>query len=327
MAVYTDVSDDQICDFITGYDLGEVLSFKGIAEGVSNSNFLVVTDQAPVILTLFEERVEADDLPFFIGLMQHLAQKGVVCPAPLAGRDGVILRRLNDRPAVIVSFLKGLWPKKPLPVHCGAVGAAMARLHLAGADFAMVRPNALSRAGWHDLAARCAGRGDEMADGLAQGIIDELAFLDHHWPDNLPVGVIHADLFPDNVFFQGDNLTGLIDFYFTCNDMLAYELAIGLNAWCFEADGAFNVTKSRQMIGHYQKIRPLTPAEITALPILARGAALRFLLTRLYDWLNVPPGALVRPKDPREYWQKLRFHRTVNSPLDYGIDYGIDNVG
>jgi homoserine kinase type II len=319
MAVYTDVSDEQICEFIAEYDLGNVLSFKGIAEGVSNSNFLVVTDTAPFILTLFEARVDAQDLPFFIGLMQHLAQKGLVCPQPLAGRDGQILRHLNDRPAIIVSFLKGLWPKKPLPIHCGAVGSAMAHLHLAGQDFAIKRPNALSLAGWHDLAALCQDRGDEIMDGLSQEIMAELAFLDQYWPDDLPVGVIHADLFPDNVFFQRESLTGLIDFYFACNDMLAYELAICLNAWCFEPDGALNITKSQQMIAHYQKIRPLSATEIAALPILARGAALRFLLTRLYDWLNVPPGALVQPKDPREYWQKLRFHRTVQTAKDYGI--------
>ena len=319
MAVYTDVSDEQICEFIAEYDLGNVLSFKGIAEGVSNSNFLVVTDTAPFILTLFEARVDAQGLPFFIGLMQHLAQKGLVCPQPLAGRDGQILRHLNDRPAIIVSFLKGLWPKKPLPVHCGAVGSTMAHLHLAGQDFAIKRPNALSLAGWHDLAALCLDRGDEIMDGLSQEIMAELAFLDQYWPDDLPVGVIHADLFPDNVFFQRETLTGLIDFYFACNDMLAYELAICLNAWCFEPDGALNITKSQQMIAHYQKIRPLSAAEIAALPILARGAALRFLLTRLYDWLNVPPGALVQPKDPREYWQKLRFHRTVQTAKDYGI--------
>lgn len=318
MAVYTDVSDDEICDFMAQYDLGDVISCKGIAEGVSNSNFLVVTDRFPVILTLFEERVEAEDLPFFIGLMQHLAQKGLSCPQPLTDRQGHILHRLNGRPALIVSFLKGLWPKKPLPVHCGAVGGAMAYMHLAGLDFQMHRPNTLSRNGWHQFAARCADQGDRVAPGLTGLIYEELAFLDQHWPHDLPNGVIHADLFPDNVFFQGTNLSGIIDFYFACNDMLAYELAICLNCWCFENDGAFNITKSQHMISQYQKTRPLGPKEIEALPILARGAALRFLLTRLYDWLNVPEGALVQPKDPREYMRKLRFHQEVRDAAAYG---------
>lgn len=321
MAVYTDVSDDEICAFMARYDLGDVLSCKGIAEGVSNSNFLVVTDRQPVILTLFEERTERHDLPFFVGLMHHLAQKGICCPLPLADQNGVALQELNQRAALIVSFLKGLWPKKPLAIHCAAVGAEMARLHLAGLDFPMHRANALSLAGWHDFAARCGHRGDDIGIGLRQDIEDELRFLDQNWPKNLPTGVIHADLFPDNVFFQGDHLSGIIDFYFACTDMLAYELAICLNCWCFENDGALNITKSRQMIAAYQKIRPLSQDEIAALPILARGAALRFLLTRLYDWFHVPEGALVRPKDPREYWQKLRFHRAVTNPIDYGAEY------
>jgi homoserine kinase type II len=318
MAVYTEVTDDALSGFLAGYDLGCVLSFKGIAEGVENSNFLLITAKGPFILTLYEKRVSEGDLPFFIGLMEHLALRGVTCPQPVRARNGEALGRLAERSAAIVTFLDGLWLRRPLAQHCRQVGEALARMHEAGSDFALRRPNALSIDSWPPLFAVAEARADDVSPGLAEETAAEIAALRGIWPANLPSGVIHADLFPDNVFFLGERLSGLIDFYFACDDFFAYDLGVCLNAWCFEPDGDFNVSKGRAMIEGYQRVRRLTSAEVEALPILARGSALRFMLTRLVDWLNVPPGALVAPKDPLEYRAKLRFHRRVVSALDYG---------
>ncbi len=320
MAVYTEVTDEDVAAFVADYDLGGVLSLKGIAEGVENSNYLLVTDYGPFILTLYEKRVDEADLPFFLNLMEHLSARGIDCPLPIRDRHGVALRRLSGRPAVIVTYLEGMWPRRARPSHCAQLGAALARLHLAGADFPMTRPNALSVGGWRPLLERCTARAHEVRPGLAEALEAELARLEAEWPGGLAQGVIHADLFPDNVFFKGETLSGLIDFYFACTDALAYDLAVCLNAWCFEPDGAFNVTKARLMLSNYRRIRPVGEAEIAVLPVLARGAALRFLLTRLYDWLHQPAGALVRPKDPLEYWHKLRFHQGVAGPGAYGLD-------
>jgi homoserine kinase type II len=320
MAVYTEVSAEEIESFVADYGLGEVLSFKGIAEGVENSNYLLQTSEGHFILTLYEKRVDAGDLPFFLGLMEHLAGRGIDCPVPLHGRDGKALRQLCGRPAALISFLEGLWPRRIQTYHCAALGGAMARMHLAGADFALSRNNALSVAGWRPLLESCRARADEVQAGLAAALEQELAHLESHWPRDLPAGVIHADLFPDNVFFRHEKLTGLIDFYFACNDYFAYDLAICLNAWCFEHDNAFNVTKARMLLQSYRKVRPFSEAELAALPLLARGSALRFLLTRLYDWLNHPEGAFVKPKDPLEYWRKLQFHQRVHGPGAYGLD-------
>jgi len=319
VAVYTEIADEELSEFIAGYDLGALLSVKGIAEGVENSNFLLVTESGEFILTLYEKRVSPADLPFFLGLMKHLAGRGITCPLPVHNRSGEMLGSLAQRPAAIVTFLQGMWVRRPGNHHCSALGEAMAKLHLAGDGFGLTRPNALSVDGWRPLFEPCADRADEVAVGLGAQISSELAFFDDNWPNGLPSGIIHADLFPDNVFFLRDEVSGLIDFYFACNDMFAYDLAIALNAWCFEPDRSLNVTKARALLTAYSGVRPLTPQEIEALPILARGAALRFLLTRLYDWLTVPAGALVVPKDPMEYYQKLRFHRSVVSVADYGL--------
>lgn len=319
MAVYTDVAADELADFISQYDIGTLLSYKGIAEGVENSNFLLHTTKGAFILTLYEKRVAVEDLPYFLSLMAHLAARGINCPQPATTRAGAVYSTLSDRPAVIINFLEGMWPRKPNVAHCAGVGEALARMHLAARDFAMVRANPFSVAGWRQLFARAADRADSVQPGLRDFVAKELDHLDACWPIDLPIGVIHADLFPDNVFFLGDKLSGLIDFPFACNDILAYDIAICLNAWCFEPDHSFNVTKARAFLGAYGRERPLSAAEQEALPLLARGAAIRFLLTRLVDWLNVPPGALVRPKDPLEYVRKLRFHQSVTSVRDYGL--------
>ena len=320
MAVYTELADEELKAFVAQYDIGDVVSCKGIAEGVENSNYLLQTTRGNFILTLYERRVSAADLPFFLGLMDHLAAKGIACPTPIHGRDGAALRRAAGRPAAIISFLQGVWLRRPGPQHCARLGEALARLHLAGADFAIARPNDLSVAGWAKLFEACAGKADSIRPGLAVALERELDSLTVAWPEVLPSGVIHADLFPDNVFFLGERLSGLIDFYFACNDFFAYDLAICLNAWCFESDGAFNVTKARLMLQEYRKVRPISEAELYSLPLLARGAALRFLLTRLYDWLNQVPGAMVKPKDPLEYLHKLNFHRQVLGPGAYGLE-------
>jgi homoserine kinase type II len=319
MAVYTEVSDSDLEEFLKAYDVGPLLSFKGIAEGVENSNYLVRTESGIFILTLYEKRVAEPDLPFFLGLMEHLAERGIRCPLPVRARDGEARRRINGRPAALISFLEGLWVRRPRSHHCAAVGAALAGMHEAGRDFPLVRRNALSVSGWDGLFAMSRERADEVEPGLAALIAGELAFLNSVWPEGLPDGVIHGDLFPDNVFFLKNELSGLIDFYFACNDLFAYDLAICLNAWCFEEPNAINVTKARALLHGYGARRPLSDAEIAALPILARGAALRFLLTRLYDWFNTSESALVKPKDPLEYRRKLRFHQSVRSPSDYGI--------
>ncbi len=320
MAVYTDVSDEEMSDFVDGYDIGTLVSAKGIAEGVENSNYLIRTTKGTFILTLYEKRVDPNDLPFFIGLMNHLAEKGIPCPRPIEMPDGTALRQLNGRPAAITSFLEGMWTRRIRPQHCTELGKALAQFHLAGADFGMVRKNALSVDAWRPLFEMSQDRAHEVHPEMATLIRDELDFLESAWPADLPFGVCHADLFPDNVFFIGEELSGLIDFYFACTDAMAYDVSICLNAWCFERDRSFNVTKAKALLSGYASARQMTEAEYAALPVLARGSALRFLLTRLYDWLNCPPGALVRPHDPMDYLDRLRFHRSVKDTTAYGLD-------
>jgi homoserine kinase type II len=319
LAVYTDITEDDLSRFLTAYEAGTLLSYKGIAEGVENSNFLLHTTTGALILTLYEKRVDRNDLPFFLGLMHHLAERGLSCPLPLPRNDGALLGELSGRPAAVISFLEGMWLRKPAAKHCREVGRALAEMHLAGEGFELTRTNALSVGGWRPLWDKSADRADEVEKGLQDEIAGELAFLEQNWPENLPSGVIHADLFPDNVFFIGDDLSGLIDFYFACNDLFAYDVSICLNAWCFEKDGAFNLTKGMALLDGYESVRPLSAEEAAALPLLARGSALRFFLTRLYDWLMTPPGALVVKKDPLEYLRKLRFHRAVQNPAEYGL--------
>jgi homoserine kinase type II len=319
MAVYTDVAADELAEFLKGYDIGDLLSYKGIAEGVENSNFLLHTSAGRFILTLYEKRVASEDLPYFLSLMAHLAARGVSCPQPAKNRTGAVFGALSGRPAAIINFLEGVWPRRPSAAHCAGVGEALAKMHVAGRDFPLLRGNPLSVAGWRPLLDLAAPRADSLQHGLREFLERELDDLEKRWPSHLPNGVIHADLFPDNVFFLEDKLSGLIDFPFACNDILAYDVAICLNAWCFEPDHSFNVTKARALLGAYGRERPLSLAEEDALPLLARGAALRFLLTRLVDFLNVPPGAMVKPKDPLEYVRKLRFQQNVASMRDYGV--------
>lgn len=319
MAVYTDVSFEDLETVLAGYAVGAPLSFKGIAEGVENSNFALRTTDGAFILTLYEKRVRESDLPFFLGLMEHLASRGIACPLPVRRNDGALFAHVNGRPAALLTYLDGLSLRQPSVAHCAAAGAALAALHEAGREFELSRPNALSVNGWADLVAATAERADTVQTGLRTLIETSLKQLEVNWPTGLPAGVIHADLFPDNVLFMDGEVSGLIDFYFACNDAFAYDLAVMLNAWCFEMDGTFDIAKGEALLGAYHKHRDLSDAEIAALPVLAQGAALRFLLTRLYDLLNHDPMALVRPKDPREFAKRLRFHLAVRHAKEYGL--------
>lgn len=322
MAVYTDVSDADLEAFLANYDLGNVLAFKGIAEGVENTNFLLRTESGNYILTLFEKRVNKGDLPFFLDLMEHLVTRGLNCPLPIKRRDGAVLGELCGRPATIISFLDGLAVRRPTATQCRKLGEVLAKFHLATQDFPTPRPNDLSLAGWRRVYDGIDAKAAEEAfPGMRARMGRELDQMDKLWPSDLPSGVIHADLFTDNVFFLNNEVSGLIDFYFACTDAYAYDLVICLNAWCFEPDVAFNVTKARALVAGYQSVRPLKSEEIDALPLLARGASIRFLVTRLNDWLNVPEGALVVPKNPREYATKLSFHQGVYDARFYGLDF------
>lgn len=323
MAVYTQLANEEIAALVEQtYGLAPLALAVGIAQGVENSNYLIeLTDGTKAILTLYEKRVSAADVPFFLGLMQHFAARGIACPQPIARRDGALWGEVAGRPAAMVTFLSGKSRTRLEQVHCASMGATVAALHAAVDGFASTRANTLSLAGWNDLFARIETRVDEVEPGLRQRIAHELGYLAEHWPapDALPRGIVHADLFPDNVFFEGDDVSGIIDFYFSCDDFFAYDLAITVNAWCFERGREFNATKARAMIAAYQKHRPLSDAEKAALPVLMRGAALRFLLTRAHDLLFHEKSALVTPKDPLEYAAKLRFHQQVKSASEYGV--------
>lgn len=319
MAVYTEVSQGELTEFLKTYSVGDAVSFKGIAEGVENSNYLLQTTKAHYILTLYEKRTRAEDLPFFLGLMNHLAEHQISCPVPIPNKKNEVLGELSGRPTALISFLEGVSVNRPKPEHCGELGKAMARMHLAGLDYSQSRDNAFSCDGWQELFLSIQ-KNSEFMDGLNTEVERDLGEIAENWPDTLPRGIIHADLFPDNVFFLDDKISGLIDFYFACTDMLAYDIAICLNAWCFEQDHSFNITKARSLLREYTAVRPLERGEFDALPLLARGAAMRFLLTRLYDYQHTPKDALVMPKDPTEYIKKLRFHRGVTSTREYGLD-------
>ena len=319
MAVYTDVTDGQLKVFLAGYDIGELTSYRGIAEGVENSNFMLHTTKGEFILTLYEKRVNEADLPFFLGLMQHLQQKGLVCPLPVLQRNGAMIGKLAGRPAAIITFLEGTWPRQPTADHCRQLGVALAQMHVAGADFALQRRNGLTLEDWRPLWEKCAVFADSVVPGLVYEATQDLANLEASWPHYLPRGVIHADLFPDNVFFLSEKLSGIIDFYFACTDILAYDLATCLNAWCFDKDSIYDREKGVALFAGYQSVRKLSADEILAMPLLARGSALRFMLTRLYDWINTPEGSLVVKKDPKEYSRKMAFHRNIKTASDYGL--------
>ena len=320
MAVYTTVDDTALSRFLAAFDVGEVLSFAGIAEGVENSNYLLRTTKAHFILTLYEKRVDADDLPFFIELMTHLSAAGLNCPLPVAARDKQILHELAGRPCALFSFLDGTFSRFPNRAKCHALGISLAELHVKAKGVSRHRANALGPASWTPLLNSIGSDANILAEGMVQTITTRLEQILSDWPSDLPHGIIHADLFPNNALFVDDKLTGLIDFYFACEDILAYDVGICLNSWCFESNGSFNMTKSRALIQGYESVRRLSVAEKQAIPVLAAGSAMRFFLTRLYDWIHTPKDALVSPKDPREYWSILQFHQSVSGVTAYGLE-------
>lgn len=321
MAVYTRMTDDELGDFVARYDIGDVESCTGIAQGIENTNYMLRTGQGNFILTLYEKRVHEGDLPFYLGLMSHLAEKDFPCPVPLSDRDSQSLNSLAGRPAAIVSFLDGRGGDcdELTPARCAAIGAICARFHRDADGFHQSRPNDLTLADWRRLFDPLAGKADSLKPGFGRWIADELSFLETHWPAELPAGIVHADLFPDNAFFKGDTLTGVIDFYFACNDFLAWDIAVGLNAWCFNPVGTFLTENAQALLTAYDDIRHLTAAERTALPVLSRGAAIRFLLTRLHDWFHTPVDALAHRKDPLEFVALIEFHRSVSGSTPYGV--------
>jgi homoserine kinase type II len=318
MAVYTDITDDELAELLADFDLGAALSFKGIAEGVENSNFLLETEAGRFILTVYEKRVREDELPFFLDLMRWLAEHRFTCPIPVADRSGRVLKQVRGKPCALVSFLPGLSVRRPGVAHCREAGEGLGRLHRAAEGFPGGRPNDLGQAAWAPMFEALAADADALKPGLANVVRGDLAYLAGAWPKGLPAGVVHADYFPDNVFFQAGKFAGAIDFYFACDDALAYDVAIALNAWCFEPDGSFNITAARALVAGYETRRPLSDAERAALPVLAHGAAMRFFLTRLHDWHATPAGALVRPKDPLEYERKLAVHRAAPDLVLFG---------
>ncbi len=304
MAVYTRVPPAELAVLLARYAVGEAVALDPIAEGVENSNFRLTTATGRYVLTLYEKRVAQADLPFFLGLMEHVAARGVPAPLPVHDRAGTVLQSVCGRPAAILHWLPGDWPRAPTPAQAHAAGAALARLHAATRDFTLTRPNALGPQGWHRLATACGPGLDSIAHGLAAIVHAELAALAAAWPAALPHAAIHADLFPDNLLFEGDVVTGVIDFYFACTDLRAYDLAVMLGAWCFTADGSTHLPAMQAAL--LQGYGPLPAAEAAALGILTRGAALRFLLTRAYDWLNTPPDATVTRKCPLAYLRRLQ---------------------
>ena len=318
MAVYTDITDDELSDLLADFDLGAALSFKGIAEGVENSNFLLETEAGRFILTVYEKRVNAADLPFFLELMRWLAKHGYPSSEPMADREGRLIKTVRGKPCAITQFLNGLSVRRPSAAHCREAGAGLAELHLASAGFPMTRENDLGQQAWGPMFADLHADAEGLKPGLAKTIAADLDLLAAKWPKGLPSGVCHADYFPDNVFFTAGKFAGTIDFYFACTDAFAYDVAVALNAWCFEPDGSFNITSARQFLAGYESRRPLSDAERAALPILAHGAAMRFFLTRLHDWGATPAGALVKPKDPLEYERKLAVHRSSPDLVRFG---------
>ncbi len=326
MAVYTQVPAEALAEFLELYDVGTLLAAKGIAEGVENSNYLVDTTGADgkgarFILTLYEKRVDVADLPFFMDLLDHLAKQGCLVPRFIADRDGQMLQTLCGRPAALIEFLTGVSVTQPNAAQAKATGAALGQLHRAAEGFAGERANSLGPDGWHRLVEACGDGLDTIRPGLAARARDELAFIDARWPVALERCVIHADLFPDNVLMRGDEVGGLIDFYFSCTDIRAYDLAVTHGAWCFTPDGAqFHPDVAAGLMRGYIEAHGLTPDEHAALPVLARGAALRFLLTRAYDWINTPADALVTRKDPLAYLRRLEAFAAGPAELYFGTE-------
>jgi homoserine kinase type II len=313
MAVYTKVENKQVEEFLNNYDLGSLVSLEAIEEGVSNTNYHLYTDKGRYILTLFEERTDKDFLPFFFSFKNHLSKEGLACPKGIESKNGKIILNLCSKNAAISSFLPGSSVDEGhiTKEHCVSLGKTVARMHKAANDFSMHRENDLDLKGWKALLSKVMHQAKHVEEGLAWLIAEELTFLEENWPKDLPKAVVHTDLFPDNVFFQDNEVSGVIDFYFSCNDFLAYDLALVINAWCFDQDNQFLPERFKALLNGYQSERKLEKAEKDSLSILCRGAAVRILMTRLYDWLTHNPEDFVKPKDPKEYVEKLKYHQNA----------------
>lgn len=319
MAVYTKVSIQKIEQLLIKYNVGKLVSIKEIDNGVENSNYFLTTNKNKFIFTIYEKRVNPADLPFYLNLMQHLSKKNIPTPLPISNNEGQILSTIADKPCAIISFLEGRSIKKITNDHLKELGENLAKLHTASNDFKLTKTNDMSKEQWANLFSQIKENCNKIKPGIKDEITTSLKYINNNWPKSLPKGIIHADLFPDNVFFEQDKLVGIIDFYFACNDFYMYDLAICLNAWCFEHNKDFNLTKAKILLSSYNKIRKISIDELNYLPVLAQGAALRFLLTRSYDLLNHDKSANVTPHNPLEYLHKLRFHQNINSHLEYGL--------
>lgn len=320
MAVYTHITEKELCACLGKFKLGQLKAFEGIVDGVENTNYRLETDKDRFILTLFEKRVNAEELPFYLSFMEHLQQAGIPCPAAATDASGARIFTMNGKAAIITSFLDGAWPKDGITAeHCRAVGNMLGRMHNAAATFRIKRHNTMALPAWRSLVTASATEADTLEDRLYSFLDSEMGTLEKSWPRNLPRGAVHADLFPDNVFFKDGSISGVIDFYFACTDLFVYDLMLTFNPWCFDKDGVLDTQKSAAFLNAYHAVRPLSAAEIKALPLMARAGAVRIISTRLYDWFNPAKGAVVTPKDPREHIRILRFHQTVENAAAYGF--------
>jgi len=320
MAVYTKLSEKELKEFFSKYNLGKLLDYKEIKEGIENTNYFIQTEKGKFILTLYEKRVEEKDLPFFISLMKNLFDKKFPSPEPIINKNGNYISEILEKKAAVVSFLEGNAKKNLNPNDCYEVGINSAKLHSITKNLTGKRENKLSINSWRKIYDKVKNDCIKIHPDLSNIIEKNLDVIEKKWPKNIPLGIIHADLFPDNIFFKGGKLSGIIDFYFSCYDFYAFEIAICLNALCFEGKNenlSFNVTKAKKFIDGYSMIRQLTEEEKKSLKVLCQGAAIRFLLTRVFDYLNLTEGAIVKIKDPLEYLKRLEFHDNVENYQDY----------
>jgi len=320
MAVYTKLNVDQLTEFFLKYNLGKFLDHKEIKEGIENTNYFIITEKGNFILTLYEKRVDEKDLPFFIGLMKNLFDKKFLSPEPIINKNGNYISDIAGKKAAVISFLDGATKKSLNPENCYEVGLYTAKLHFITKNLALKRKNKLSVSSWRKIYDKVKKDCSKISPDLPNIIEKNLSSIEKNWPKNIPTGIIHADLFPDNIFFEKDKLSGIIDYYFSCYDYYAFEIAICLNALCFEGKSenlSFNVTKAKKFINGYESIRKLTKNEKESLKTLCQGAAMRFLLTRVFDYLNLTEGAIVTVKDPIEYLKRLEFHDSINDYNDY----------
>ncbi len=320
MAVYTKLSKNQLDEFFSKYSLGKLLNYSEIKEGIENTNYLIKTEKGKFVLTLYEKRVEHSDLPFFISLMKNLFDKKFPSPNPIININGNYITEISGKKATVASFLSGISKKNLSPENCYEVGIHAAKLHLITKDLSGKRENKLSINSWRKIYDKVKKDCSKIHPNLTLAIEKNLQEIEKNWPKNIPSGIIHADLFPDNIFFKNEKLSGIIDFYFSCNDFYAFEIAVCLNALCFEGKNenlSFNVTKAKKFINGYSSVRDLSENEKQSLKILCQGAAIRFLLTRVFDYLNITEGAVVKIKDPVEYLKRLEFHNSVKNYQDY----------